>query len=402
MLSHTARNSWKKWAVLFLASQNVSLFGSSVTGLAIIWHVTLETASGSWMTLIILASMLPQVFVSLWGGVWADRYNRKYLIMASDGAIAAATLVLALLYMAGYRHLELLLAIAAVRSFGQGVQSPAVNAVVPQLVPKEALTRFNGLNQSLNAAMQLLAPAAGGIMLASFGLVWAFMLDVVTALLAIVILRFVPIEQTRRLKEKTSAWAEFKEGLVFSWERPLLRRLILCYGVSFILITPAAFLTPIMLARSFGGDVWLLTLHEIVWTGGTLAGGAYIAWKGALANKVRVIAYSLAAFGVAFACLGLAPTFAIYLFFMGVSGLVLPFFTTAETVLIQERVEEAMLGRVFSLLHLTALAAMPLAMLGFGPLADAMRIETILVVTGALLAVVGLVFRRAVREDSVM
>lgn len=394
MFDTASDHSWKKRAVLFLASQNVSLFGSTVTGLAIIWHVTLETSSGAWMTLIVVASMLPQVCISLWGGVWADRYNRKYLIMAADGGIALATLLLALVYMAGYESLELLLAVAAVRSLGSGIQSPAVNAVIPQIVPQAGLTRFNGINQSLNAAMQLLAPAVGGLVLATFGLVWAFMLDVVTAVAAIAILRFIPITGVGAEKEGGSAWAELKDGFFYAWHRPLLKQLIICYGVSFILITPAAFLTPIMLERSFGNDVWLLTIHEIVWTVGMLVGGAYIAWRGAFKDKPAVIAYTLVGFGVAFACLGIAPNFMIYLVFMGLSGLMLPFFTTAETVLIQETVEPAMMGRVFSILQITALTAMPIAMLGFGPLADVVPIEGILIVTGAMLALVGIIFSR--------
>ena len=388
----TTGSSWKKWAILFLASQNVSLFGSSVTGLAIIWHVTLQTSSGTWMMLIVMASMLPQVFVSLWAGVWADRYNRKHCIMAADAGIALATLALALAYMSGYGSLELLLAIAAVRSFGAGVQTPAVNAVIPQLVPADQLTRFNGLNQSLNAAMQLLAPAAGGLVLATFGLGWAFMLDVATAILAVGILRFVPLAPAVSREDAASAWQGLRRGIAFAWSRPLIKRLIITYGVAFILITPAAFLTPVMLERKFGNDVWLLTIHEIVWTAGTLVGGAVIVWLGSFRNKVRVIAFSLVAFGVTFAFLGLAATFSVYLLFMGVAGLVLPFFTTAETVLVQETVPPHMLGRVFSLLQITALAAMPLAMLAFGPLADALPIDGILVVTGFLLAVVGFLF----------
>ena len=394
MLTHADSSPWEKRAILFLASQNVSLFGSSVTGLAIIWHVTLETSSGMWMTGIVAASMLPQLLISPLAGVWADRYNRKYLIMGADAAIALATLALALVYMAGHENLELLLGIAAVRSFGAGVQGPAVNAAVPQLVPKDSLTRFSGINQSLNAAMQLLAPAAGGLVLAVFGLVWAFMLDVATAAFAIAILRFVPIPPVAAAGA-ANAWAEVREGLSYMWQRPLLRNLILCYGAAFILITPAAFLTPIMLERNFGNDVRLLTAHEIVWTAGTLAGGLYIAWRGAFRNKVRVIALSLVGFGLTFAGLGAATAFPVYLVFMGLAGLVLPFFTTAETVLIQESVVPGMMGRVFSILQITALAAMPLAMFGFGPLADVVRIEGILLVTGALLALVGAVFYRA-------
>lgn len=399
MSSHIHDGSWKKWAILFLVSQNISLFGSSVTGLAIIWHVTLETSSGSWMTLVILAAMLPQLFVSPWGGVWADRYNRKHLIVAADGGIALATLFLAGAYMAGYESMALLLGVCAIRSVGSGIQSPAVNAVIPQLVPEAHLVRFGGINQSIGAAMQILAPAVGGFVLAAFGLQWAFMLDVVTAIFAIMLLQFAPISKVVKSREKSSAWQEMKEGFHYAWREPLLRHLIVCYGAAFILITPAAFLTPIMLERNFGKDVWLLTLHEIFWTGGTLFGGAYIAWKGAFKNNVRVIAASLVCFGVTFALLGIARTFPVYLAFMAAAGLVLPFFTTAETVLIQKRVAPTMMGRVFSLLQVTALAAMPLAMLFFGPLADTVRIEAILIVTGALLVLVGAIFHTKTKND---
>ncbi|MDL2274974.1 MFS transporter, partial [Desulfosarcina sp. OttesenSCG-928-G10] len=375
-----------------LASQNLSLFGSSVTGFAIIWHVTLETSSGTWMMLIILFSMLPQVPVSMWGGVWADRYNRKHLVMAADSGIAAATLVLAILYLAGHDNLGLLLVISAVRSVGAGIQMPAVSAMIPQVVPKHQLTRFGGINQSLNAVSQFLAPAIGGVVLGTVGIAWAFLVDVVTAAIAVLILRFVPISPVRLPDESTSVWNEMKAGLAFSWRHPLLKALILFYGVSFFLISPAAFLTPIMIARSFGDDVWRLTANELVWTAGSLIGGAYIAWKGAFQNKVRVIALSLAGFGILFLLLGVCRSFGVYLLLMGGAGLILPFLTTAETVLIQEQVPMEVMGRVFSIVQITGLVAMPAGMLVFGPMADHISIETLLVITGGVLAGTGLWF----------
>ncbi|MDD4361442.1 MAG: MFS transporter, partial [Bacteroidales bacterium] len=132
---------FNKQIVLFLISQNISLFGSSVVAFAIIWHITLETSSGLWLMLSTVCSMLPQVVISLWGGVWADRYNRKHLIMLADAFIALTTLGLALAFLAGFQRLELLLAVAVVRSIGAGVHSPAVNAAYPQLVPPEQLAR---------------------------------------------------------------------------------------------------------------------------------------------------------------------------------------------------------------------------------------------------------------------
>ena len=79
------QNNWKKQIFLFLISQNLSLFGSSVVGFSIIWYITLKTSSGAWITAATIATLVPQALVSLWAGVAARayRYNRKWLIMLS-------------------------------------------------------------------------------------------------------------------------------------------------------------------------------------------------------------------------------------------------------------------------------------------------------------------------------
>ena len=70
-------HGWQRRTVLFLAGQTVSLFGSSLVQYAIIWHITLSTSSGVMMTIATLCGFLPQIAISLFAGVWADRYNRR-------------------------------------------------------------------------------------------------------------------------------------------------------------------------------------------------------------------------------------------------------------------------------------------------------------------------------------
>ncbi|MEG2003805.1 MAG: MFS transporter, partial [Clostridia bacterium] len=73
--------NWKKNITIFLASQSISLFGSSLVQYAIMWYVTLETKSGIMLTIMTLCGFLPQLLISLFAGVWADRFNRKILII---------------------------------------------------------------------------------------------------------------------------------------------------------------------------------------------------------------------------------------------------------------------------------------------------------------------------------
>ncbi|RYD02708.1 hypothetical protein N752_23295 [Desulforamulus aquiferis] len=248
--------SWKKKIVLFLISQNISLFGSSVVSFAIIWHITLETSSGIWVMFFTICALLPQVFISLWAGVWADRYNRKHLIMLADGFIALATLGLAIAYWTGYQRMELILLVSVIRSIGAGIQMPAVIALYPQIVPTEKLTKVQGINQSLNSVLMLLSPAVGGVVLGSVGITGAFMVDVITASLAIVVLSFIRVEKAARSTEPASVFTELRQGIAYTFNNRLLRGILICFGASFILITPAAVLTPLLvnvaLAMMFG------------------------------------------------------------------------------------------------------------------------------------------------------
>jgi len=380
--------------VLFLVSQNVSLFGSSVVGYAVIWYITLETSSGFWLMLATICYLLPMVFVSLWGGVWADRYNRKYLIMLADAFTALSTLGLALAFLAGYRSLELILVVSVIRSLGMGIQTPAVSAIYPQLVPQEKLMRVQGINQTLNSVLLLAAPAVGGVILGSMDIVWAFMLDVITAAAAIVIVSFIKVGKIERADTKTSVFTEFKQGLHYTFSHPILRGLVICYLFTFFLVAPAAILSPLLVARSFGEEVWKLMVNEIAWTSGMLIGGICIAVYGNIKNKVRVLALSLVAFGITFVLLGLAGNFTLFLIFMVASGMVMPIFGTTQTVLIQEITEPSMMGRVFSIVQIIASSAMPVGILLFGPLADIISVESIFIISGVLLALVGVLYRR--------
>lgn len=387
-------SGWEKRIAVFLTSQNISLFGSSVVSFAITWYITLETSSGIWMMLSTICSMLPQVLVSLMGGVLADRYNRKYLIMLSDGFIALATLALAIFFLAGFQQLELLLVASIIRSIGAGIQTPAVSAIFPQLVPEEKLMKVQGVNQTLNSILLLAAPAAGGLILGTFGIVGAFFVDVVTAVLAILAMRFLRVPGSVRQAESSSAWEELKSGIRYTFQHRQIRRLIIFFSISFFLFTPAAILNPLMVERSFGGEIWRLTANEVVWTIGNLLGGVFVAFKGEFRDKTRTVAICLAGFGVTFALLGLSRNFTTYLVFMGLAGCFMPVVTATMTVHIQELTSPEVMGRVFSVVQLVSISAMPIAILLFGPLADMVRIEILLVITSIALIFVGILYGR--------
>jgi len=379
-------DNWQRKAALFLTSQMISIFGTSVVAYAVIWYITLETSSASLMTILIVCTFLPQVLISLIAGVWADRYNRKKLIIISDLFTAIVTLVLAICFISGSKSFTLIFVAAALRSLGAGIQTPAVSAILPQIVPMEKLTKVNGINNALISATTLLSPAVGGIMLSTMGFSYTLLIDVFTAIIAVVIFTFIKVKKHACSEEVDSIFKELKKGLLYTKNHPLLSKLLFFYILFFFLVAPAAFLTPLMVARSFGPEVWRLTLNEMFWSGGAVLGGVVISFWGGFKNKLSTMALSTAAFGITIALMGVAKDFWLYLVIILLSGIFMPIFSTAETVLIQENVEENMMGRVFSIVQIIITAAMPLGMLVFGPLGDMIPIEYLLIGTGICMA----------------
>ncbi len=382
--------NWKKNAVLFLTSQTVSLFGSTLVQYAITWYITLTTQSGMMMTIAIICGFLPTFFLSPFAGVWADRYHRKRLIILSDSLIATATLILAVLFWTGHDAIWLLFGASVIRGFGSAVQLPAVGAFLPQLVPEDKLTRVNAVNSSIQSLVMLVSPMLSGVLLTMATIETIFLIDVITAAIAVLILSLflnVPAHAKALTKQTIGYFADLREGLAYIKNHDYVKTFFLFNIFFFILIAPAAFLTPLQVARSFGSDVWRLTAIEVTFSSGMMVGGMVMAVWGGFKNKVHTMILSNLIIGAGTFGLGLVPVFGIYLGFMAFIGLVIPVFNTPATVLLQQKVEEAFLGRIFGVMGMIASSMMPLSMLVFGPVADFVKIEWLLMGTGLLLVV---------------
>lgn len=383
---------WKKKTAVFLSSQSLSLFGSMLVQYAIIWHVTLTTQSGAILTIATIVGFLPQLVISLFAGVWADRYPRKLLIIGADALTAISTLVLAVFFLFGYQELWLIFVVAGIRSVGAGIQSPAVNALLPQIVPQERLLKVNSINGTIQPFIMLVAPVVSGALLSLSRLEAIFFIDVVTALLAISLLLAlkVPPHHKAAVEQATGYLDDLRQGLSYIQQSRPIKTLFIFFAFIFFLIAPVAFLTPLLVARSFGEEVWRLTANEVVFFVGSILGGIAMTVWGGFKNHFRTLGLTCIVWAVLFTGLGLSRDFYVYLFFMFLSGIPMPFMNAATVTLLQEIVEPDVQGRVFGVHQMIASAIMPVGMLVFGPISDLVSIETLLVLSSALMAIPGL------------
>ncbi|KGM27504.1 MFS transporter [Photorhabdus luminescens] len=391
---------WKSKTALFLSAQTISLLGSSIVQFSIVWYITLNTSSGEMLAISVLCAFLPQVLISLFAGVWADTYSRKLLSIASDAAIALVTLGLAISFMLGFKSIELLFVALIVRSFGTGIQMPAVSAIIPQLVPKEKLLRVNGINTSLTSLMMLASPAIGGFLYSQTSIENIFLVDVTTAIIGISIVAFIPIPKIASDSIPDNKFQAILAGFRYLQENKLIRNLLIFLICVCFLISPAAFLTPLLVNRTFGEEPWRLAVNEMTFSAGAVLGGLLISFWSEYKNKMRITAVACAFFGIFMVALGNAYWFPLYLVLNVFLGVVTPCFNAPITAVFQERIEPEMMGRVFSLVQIALSCSLPLGMVLFGPIADYISIQSLLMISGGLILLTGALFFMFNGEDS--
>ena len=385
------QNNWKSKTMLFLASQCITLFGSMIVQMSIIWYVTLNTSSGGWVAAFTICSYLPQFLISFFAGVWADRYNRKKLIILADGVITIATLIMFLvmpMISSDFVLLSALLVISIVRSIGAGIQTPAVNAVIPQLVPEEYLMKYNGMNATMQSIVQFAAPAVAGTVLSIGTFRSTLFIDILTALIGIGLLSCVLLPKQEALNENVSVFAEIKKGISYAFSDKVIGKILIVYGLFILLSVPAGFMAALLVSRVYGDVYWYLTAVELVGFAGMALGGVLMGMWGGFKSRVKTFAFGLLILSIMTIGMGVSPYFILYLVMMFVYSIALTMIQTATTTIIQEKAESSMLGRVFGLIGAMYSGFLPVGMAIFGPLADMLPLQGIMVGSGIALVLV--------------
>ena len=379
---------FKKQIVLFFVSQCISLFGSQISQMAIVWYVTLHTGSGAWVAAFSLCAYLPQFFVSFPGGVLADRHDRKRLIIGADMAIALATLVTLLILPRIKTETAMLIALLAasiVRSCGSGIQTPAVSAAIPSLVPEAQRMRYNGVYAAMQSAVQFAAPAAAAVILTGSSLRAALTIDVLTAVAGIALLACLRLPGFERAHDAPSVPADMRLGVQYARSSAPVCSLLLVYALFVFLTVPAGYLSGLHVHRVYGDTYWYLTAVELAGFGGMTAGGVIMSIWGGFKSRNTTLAAGLTLFGTMAACMGMLHTFPLYLLCMALYGVALTIVQTTITTMLQKHADPAMQGRVFGLMSALYASCYPLGMAVFGPMADIFPLPGIMMLSGAAL-----------------
>lgn len=381
--------------LIIWSGQAVSLLGSQLAQFALIWWLTETTESPTILALAMMTGLLPQVVLGPVVGVFVDRWSRRAVMLAADATVALATLVLGLLFWQDAASVPAVFAVLFVRALGETFHWPAMAASTSLMVPDEHLTRIQGMNQTLDGGLRIVAAPTGALLLEGIGITGIIALDVATALFAIVPLLLIAVPQPEREapagRGLASIWQELGDGLRYVRAR---RALLLLIGTGLIVnlvLTPAMSLLPILVTGHFGGGALQLAWLQSSMGVGLVSGGLLLGIWGGFRRRIYTTLLALVGLGLAVTLVGLTPSGLLPLAIGGLFliGGTLSLANGPVSAIMQATVAPAMQGRVFMLRGSLASLIAPLGLLMAGPLAELLGVRFWFITAGLVTLLVG-------------
>jgi MFS family permease len=380
---------------LFWLGWTISLIGDGFFLVAIAWQVFDLWNSPTALAIVGVAETIPIVAFVLIGGVVADRFERRKVLIFSSTLQGVAVAVLGLLAVTGSVELWHIFVLSTFFGAGQAFQGPAAGAIIPDLVPKHLLVQANSLAQFVRqAAFAFIGPAVGGLVVHWIGAGWAFLIDAATFGVAIITLLLLhPRPAAATSEGATSMRRDIAEGLRYVRQKVWLwGTLGWALAAIFLVYGPFTVLLPFLVRNELGGDAGDLGL---VFAAGGLSAILVSLVIGQIGLPRRHITFMYGLWMVA--CLQIAayaladvPWQAMAIAFAGegcwAGGLIV------WVTLMQRVVPAELLGRVKSVDWLLSLGLAPLSFAVTGPLAGWIGVRPVLVIAGTAAGVLTVLF----------
>ncbi len=387
-------SDWKKVFAIIWTGQLFSTLSSFVVGYSLIFWLSVTSGSAEVLAYATIASLLPQLVLGLFTGVYIDRWNRKKVMIIADVFIATCTLLIAIMFYFDQARISFIYILLAIRSAGMAFHIPAMQASIPLLAPKDKLMRIAGINNIIQSTSTIASPALAALLISLFDLTWVLLIDVAGALIACLTLTMVHIPNPEKKSTlPPHLWRELKEGMREIYSRHGLLCLFIMDVTATFYIMPIAAMFPLMTLNHFSGTTYQMSVVEIAWGIGMLAGGAILGHGGLKNYKIILINMMYILLGSTFVLSGiLSPTGFIFFVIITVfGGIAAAIYSGSITVVLQTMLDPSVLGRVFSILSSFTLVPAMVGLLATGFIADFIGIGNAFIISGIVIALIGIV-----------
>lgn len=336
------RTFWTVWS-----GQTVSTVGSTLAAVGVAVHIYATTGSVTWLGVLMALAALPSALVTPALGL-VDRLDRRHLMIAADLLAATGPAVALVLALLGRLEVHHLLAAGFIAGLGNALQFPAYQAAIPDLVPREALGRANGVVQLAPALGVVLGPAAASALLVTWGIEAVLLADLVSCgagVTATWLARF----RSRPVPAESSGGATTSRG-AWRWLRTTGRPLLVLVGLmAMVNLALAMFnVSALALATDLGGQGragWAPAIGGA----GMIVASLVLARTGVPARRVAATAASIGGIAVGVALTAVRPAFGLVVAGVAVAMAAVPLANASVATMFHERVPHALHGRVFGL-----------------------------------------------------
>ncbi|MGB6976426.1 MAG: MFS transporter, partial [Gammaproteobacteria bacterium] len=306
----------RNFALLYLG-QLISFIGTAITSVALPYQIFHETHSSLMVGLLGFFQLLPLLVTALLGGVFADRYHRKKLLLFTESLLAVGCLLLALNALLAVPSLVVIFAVATIMSAFNGLHRPALDSITQQLVSKSDFSAVGSLANFKFGVGMIVGPAIGGLIIAHFGIIITFLVDFASfgiSLIALLLMTHIP-KPPATVEEST--WRALKIGFRYALSRQELIGTYLIDFVAMIFGMPMALFPAI--AQLYGGAKVLGILYAAPAVG-ALSISFFSGWTKQVKRHGVAIAIAAALWGLAIIFFGLATHLIFVLFFLALAG----------------------------------------------------------------------------------
>ena len=365
---------------LFFGGQLVSLCGTFLSSVAVIWLVYHLTGDPWWLGVVGFAGQLPLFLVTPFAGVWVDRVDRRRLLVATQALSMLQSVALGVLVLAGVADqphvgVPLIAALAAFQGLINAFDLPARQAFLVEMVTDRAdVPNAIALNSTMVHTARLAGPALAGFLLYWVGPGWCFLIDGASYLAVIGSLLLMKVTPRPRPAASRGVLDELGEGLAYAWNHRPIRALLLLMAVISLAGMPAfSTLVPVF-AHHFGRDGndakylgFLMAASGL----GALVGSLQLANRSSVAGLGRVIGVAALVFGASLVAFGFSRSLWVSLLIVPFAGYGMLMTFASSNTLLQTLADEDKRGRVMSLFTVAFIGMTPFGNLLAGGLAAA-------------------------------
>ena len=385
------KKSFKSY-LFFWSGQIFSIFGSNIVYFVLIWWITDTTQDPVAISFAAFSYFIPMIFISPIAGIVSDRYDRKKIIITADSLQAFSTFILILFFIFNWVQYSIVLIFTLIRSTCQAFHNPVVNAIIPTMVPKEKLSRINGLNFLFSSFVHIIGPMVGGFLLLFFSVGQALWIDIITFLIALIPLLLITIPSVKKHEDKhkeESFSSSFKDGLKIIHTIPGLLSMMIAFTILNFLHQPQGTLIPYYIKVDHVGSVLDFSIVSTAFSIGTLIGGVVTSVKKKWKHYMRAILITYMIMSIGQILIATVPTgfiwlIAVYAPLAGIGG---PVINSLWFTLIHLKVPHDKVGRVVSIDTTLSFIAMPIGTLLAGPLALFMGTANLFIVAAILIII---------------